>query len=342
MFIAITIGYGTGLIYDYNMSILGDLTEISAQSIIPNYNYEYLSNLFFLIASTIVLTFVGMLLLNKFSKKYSRSEEDDNLVVSSKALKTTTIVFVVCTILFGYGIIRGLPNSGIFLSQTETTYIRKLFGEGSTLGSGLMIILAAIFMLCGYVYGRVSRNIKSHGNHGKLLAKSFEGTGYIFALLFFLTILTTILDWTNFSTIISTRIIDFVGSTQITGIILIFITFISIVLISIFIPGSMAKWQLIAPVYVPLPMRANISPSYTQTIFLAADSVGKLFSPIYVYLIITVGFMYKYEKNCDESIFSTMKKIMPVVLLLSLTWLGIIICWHLLGLPIGIGTTTTM
>ena len=104
----------------------------------------------------------------------------------------------------------------------------------------------------------------------------------------------------------------------------------------------MAKWQLIAPVYVPLLMRANISPSYTQTIFLAADSVGKLFSPIYVYLIITVGFMYKYEKNCDESIFSTMKKIMPVVLLLSLTWLGIIICWHLLGLPIGIGTTTTM
>ena len=107
-------------------------------------------------------------------------------------------------------------------------------------------------------------------------------------------------------------------------------------------PSSLAKWNLIAPVYVPLLMRANITPTFTQVIFLAGDSIGKLFSPIYVYLIITVGFMYKYEKNCDETIFSTMKKIMPTVLLLGLTWLGIIIGWYLIGLPIGIGTSTTM
>ena len=342
MFVGITIGYGTGLIYDYNMSILGDITEISAQTIIPNYNYEYLSNLFLLITSTVVLSIVGMFVLDKFSKKYNRNEEEDNLITSPKALKITTIVFIVCCLLFAYSIIKGLPDSGIFLSQTEKTYIRKLFGEGSTLGSGLIVILSAIFILCGYVYGVVSRNIKSKGNHGKILTKSFEGTGYIFALLFFLTIFTTILDWTNFQTVISTRIIDFVGSTQVTGIMLVLLAFLSIIVITIIMPGSLAKWNLIAPVYVPLLMRANITPTFTQVIFLSADSVGKLFSPIYVYLIVTVGFMYKYEKNCDATIFSTMKKIMPTVLLLGLTWLGIIACWYLMGLPIGIGTSTTM
>lgn len=342
MFVGITIGYGTGLIYDYNMSILGDITEISAQSIIPNYNYEYLSNLYLLITSTVVLSIVGMFVLDKFSKKYTRNEEEDNLITSKKALKTTTIVFVILSLLFAYSIIKGLPDSGIFLSQTEKTYIRKLFGEGSTLGSGLIVILAGIFIVCGYVYGVISRNIKSKGNHGKILTKAFEGTGYIFALLFFLTILTTILDYTNFQTIIATRVIDFVGSTQVTGIILVLLAFLSIVFITIIIPGSLFKWNLIAPVYVPLLMRANVTPTFTQMIFLAGDSVGKLFSPIYVYLIITVGFMYKYEKNCDETIFSTMKKIMPTVLLLALTWLGIIVGWYLMGLPIGIGTTTTM
>ena len=342
MFIGITIGYGTGLIYDYNMSMLGDITEIAAQGIIPNYNYEYLSNIFLLIASTIILSIVGMFILDKFSKKYSRNEEEDNLIVSKKAAKITTIVFIVCVLLLGYSIVRGLPHSGIFLSQTEKTYIRKLFGEGSTLGSGLIVILAAIFILCGYVYGIVSRNIKSKGNHGKILTKSFEGTGYIFALLFFLTVFTTILDWTNFQTIIATRIIDFVGSTQVTGIVLVLLAFISIIIISIILPGSMYKWKLIAPVYVPLLMRANITPTFTQCIFLAGDSVGKLLSPIYIYLIITVGFMYKYEKNCDATIFSTMKKIMPSILLFALTWLGIIAGWYLIGLPIGIGTSSTM
>lgn len=342
MFVGITIGYGTGLIYDYNMSILGDVTEISAQGIIANYNYEYLSNIFLLIASTIILSIVGMLTLDRFSKKYTRNEEEDRLIISKKALKVTTIVFIICAVLFAYSIIKGMPASGIFLSQTENTYIRKLFGEGSTLGNGLIVILAAIFILCGYVYGIVSRNIKSHGNYGKILTKSFEGTGYIFALLFFLTVFNTMLDYTNFQTIIATRIIDFVGSTQVTGVILVLLAFLSIILITVIMPSSLAKWNLIAPVYVPLLMRANITPTFTQVIFLAGDSIGKLFSPIYIYLIITVGFMYKYEKNCDETIFSTMKKIMPTVLLLGLTWLGIIIGWYLIGLPIGIGTSTTM
>ncbi len=342
MFVGITIGYGTGIIYDYNMSMLGDITEISAQSIIANYNYEYLSNLYIIIISTVVLSIVGMVVLDKFSKKYTRNEDEDNLITSTKALKITTIVFIVLMLIFAYAVIRGLPHSGIFLSQTEKTYIRKLFGEGSTLGSGLIVILSGIFIICGYVYGIISRNIKSNGNHGKILTKAFEGTGYIFALLFFLTIFNTILDWTNFQTIVSTRIIDFIGSTQITGIILVFLAFLSIVVITIIMPASMAKWKLIAPVYVPLLMRANISPTFTQMVFLSADSVGKLLSPIYVYLIVTVGFMYKYEKNCSETIFSTMKKIMPTVLLLALTWLGIIICWYLIGLPMGIGTTTTM
>lgn len=342
MFVGITIGYGTGLIYDYNMSVLGDVTEVAAQSIISNYNYEYLSNIYLLIASTVILSVVGMLVLDRFSKRYSRTEEEDNLIVSKKALKITTIVFAICMLLFAYSIMRKLPHSGLFLSQTEPTYIRKLFGSGSILSNGLILIIAAIFILCGYVYGLISRNIKSNGNHGKILTKSFEGTGYIFALLFFLTILNTIIDYTNFSTIISTRIIDFVGATQVTGVVLVLLAFVTIIIMTILIPGSVTKWNLIAPVYVPLLMRANITPTFTQTIFLAGDSVGKLLSPIYVYLIITVGFMYKYEKNCNETIFSTMRKIMPTILMLGLTWLGIIIGWYLLGLPIGIGTSITM
>lgn len=342
MFVGITIGYGTGLIYDYNMSMLGDITEISAQTITVNYNYEYLSNLFLLIASTVILSIVGMFVLDRFSKKYTRNEEEDNLITSKKALKAATGAFIVCMLLLAYCIIKGLPDSGIFLSQSEHTYIRKLFGEGSTLGSGLIVILAAIFIVCGYIYGVVSRNIKPNGNHGKILTKAFEGTGNVFALLFFLTIFTTIMDYTNFQTILSTRIIDFVGSTQVTGLILVILAFLSIVLITVIMPASLAKWNLIAPVYVPLLMRANITPTFTQAIFLAADSVGKLLSPIYVYFIITIGFMYKYEKNCNDTIFGTMKKIMPTILLLGLTWLGIIIGWYLLGLPIGIGTSTTM
>ena len=50
MFIAITIGYGTGIIYNYQAYQLGDITELATKSIMSDYNYELLSNIFLLVA----------------------------------------------------------------------------------------------------------------------------------------------------------------------------------------------------------------------------------------------------------------------------------------------------
>jgi len=342
MFVAITIGYGTGIIYNYQAYQLGNITELSAQGITSSYNYDLLSNIFVLIISTIILTIVGTIVLERFAKKYPRNEEIDNLNISKKASRVTLAAFTIMMVIFVYCLIPGLPHSGLLLDRTEATYIGKLFGASSPLNQGLMFLVIAILMVCGFVYGTVSRNIKNSDDYSKALTKTFEGTGYVFVLLFFMSILYEIIDWTNLSTVISTNIIDFVGASSISGLMLVIMAFLSIVLISIFIPATLIKWELIAPIYVPLLMRANISPAFTQTIFIAADSVGKLLSPIYIFLIITIGFMYKYDKESNISILGTMKKIMPVILVLSLVWLVIIIGWYLLGLPIGINSSITL
>jgi len=342
MFIAITIGYGTGLIYNYQAYQLGDITELAASSITAKYNYELLSNIFLLIISTIILTIVGSMVLEKFSKKFRRNEETDNLNISKKAAKVTLITFVIMVAALIYCVVPGLPKSGLLLDKTEPTYIGKLFGADSPLSQGFMVLLVAVLMICGFVYGKVSKNIKNSSDYSRALTKTFENTGTVFVLLFFTSILYEVIDWSNLATVISTNIVDFVGSTQLSGLILLLIAFISIVLISIFIPGTLAKWELIAPIYVPLLMRANISPAFTQTLFLAADSIGKLFSPIYIYLIVAIGFMHKYEKDSDASIISVMKKIMPVILVLSLVWIVIIFGWYLVGAPIGIDSVITL
>ena len=342
MFISITIGYGTGLIYNYQAYQLGNMTQIASQSIITNYNYELLSNIFILITSTVILSIVGALVLEQFAKKYPRNEETDNLNTSKKASKVTLIAFIIMSIVVIYCIIPGLPHSGLLLNRTEPTYIAKLFGASSPLNQGLMFLILAILMVCGFIYGTVSRNIKNSNDYSSALSKTFEGTGYVFVLIFFVSILYEVIDWTNIFTVISTNIIDFIGTSSISGLILIILVFLSIVLISILIPGTIVKWQLISPIYIPLLMRANISPAFTQTIFIAADSVGKALSPIYIYLIITIGFMYKYDKDSNMSIFNTMKKIIPTMLLLSLVWVVIIIGWYLIGLPIGINSNITL
>ena len=342
MFTAITIGYGTGLIYNYQAYELGNITELAASDIIKNYNFELLSNIFLLVVSTVILTIVGTVLLEKFAKRYPRNEEVDNLNLSKKASKITLIAFIIMALILVYSIIPSLPHSGILLDKTQPTYIGKLFGYSSTLNQGFMLLVMIILMVCGFIYGVVSRNIKNSSDYSRALTKTFSDTGYVFVLLFFSSILYEIITYTNIDTVIATNIVDFMGASKLSGIVLVILSFISIVLISVIMPSSVSKWNLVAPVYVPLLMRANISPSFTQTLFVAADSVGKMLSPIYIYLIITIGFMYKYEHDSNINIIQTMKKIMPIILILSLTWLVIILGWYLLGLPIGIGSSITL
>lgn len=342
MFIAITMGYGTGIIYNYQMYELGNITELSAQGINANYNYELLSNLFILLASTVALTVVGTIVLEKLAKKYKRNEYKDNLNTSKKAFRVTAIVLVLIGIVLLYCVIPGFSHSGLLLDRTEPTYIGKLFGPSAPLSKGLMLLIVAVSIICGLIYGSISRNIKNTNDYSKALTKSFENTGYIFVLLFFASILYEIIDWTNIDTVIATNIVDFIVSMNISGVVLVLVAFLSIAIISIIIPTSVAKWTIIAPTFIPLLMRSNISPSFTQTVFLAADSVGKLFSPIYIYLIVAVGFMYKYDKDTNKSIIGTMKKAMPAILLLSLVWVVIIVGWYLVGLPMGINSNITL
>ena len=342
MFVAISIGYGTGVIYNYQAYQLGNITEASAVSITSNYNYELLSNIFFLLVSTVVLTIVGSVVMSNFAKKYSRYEEEDNLNISKKAGRITLLTFIIMCLCIIYCLIPGLPKSGFLLDKQQPTYIGKLFGDASLLSQGFMVLIIGTLMLCGFIYGKVSKNIKNLKDYGKGLTKSFENTGYLFVLLFFVSILYEIIDWTNITTVISTNIIDFMGSSQISGLMLVVVAFITMVFITILIPGTMEKWNLIAPIYIPLLMRANISPAFTQTLFLVADSIGKLLSPIFVYLLITVSFISKYDTDGSVGIFKVMKKIFPSVLILIVTWVIIILGWYLIGLPIGIDSTITL
>ena len=161
-------------------------------------------------------------------------------------------------------------------------------------------------------------------------------------LLFFSSIMLGLLEWSNIGSVIATNIVDFIGGLSFSGVTLLFVIFISIILISIVMPVTLTKWNLIAPIFVPVLMRANITPTFAQTLFAAGDAAGKLFSPIYLYLIIAIGFLYKHDSSMNTSIFSTMKKMMPTILLLSLIYFVILVGWYLIGLPLGFNTSITM
>ena len=99
-----------------------------------------------------------------------------------------------------------------------------------------------------------------------------------------------------------------------------------------------------APTVIPLFMRANISPDFTQFIFKIADSVGKIVSPSFVYFIILIAFLEKYRSDDRKPItfLGTLKILLPTILIISGIWIVILCLWYVGGFPIGIGVNSVL
>lgn len=349
VFIGITMGYGTGLIFNHDDYQLGLLTQQAANlNVDPSYKFNLTSNLYIMIFLTFLLTFMATLAIKrflfiKFPKKQINEEEELN--VSKKGFMIASIVTLICILFVIYMIIDiNLPGAGILLDNKANNYIEKLFGDKSPFKEGIVLIITFIMMISGLIYGKISKNIKNSHEYSLGLSKNFENLGLVFVLMFFTSVMISILDYTNIGVIISARLVDFISSISLSGLPLIIIFMIVVIVMSILIPDTITKWNLLSPTVVPLFMRANITPDFTQFIFKVADGIGKSITPFFVYFIIMLAFLEKYKKEEKQqiSLFGTMKMILPVVLILGLLLILFVVLWYVIGIPIGVGTSSTI
>ena len=345
LFLGVTIGHACGFIFSYDSYLLGIMTEKAAGIVDSTYKYSMSSNLYIMIISSIIFLFgLTIIITSNLEYRFVKPEkEEDELVVSSEGLKAVNIASLIMGIILIYLIVPGIYGSGILLDNTQTSYIAKLFSDASPFKEGILFLIVIFMMICGLIYGRISGNIKTSDDYNKSLSFSFSKTGYVFVLLFFASILTSVLEYTNLNQIICVGLVEFLGKLNFTGVMLIITLFLITIIITFIFPSLIGKWLLMSPVIIPLFMKANISPSFTQYIFTAADSVGKCLTPFFAYFIVMIGFMQKHNDNNDRiTILRVIKILTKVVLLIIVLWVLIIIGWYIIGLPTGMGVSPTI
>lgn len=349
VYLGLTLGYGTGVIFNYNDYVLGNLTQAAASlEVDKTYGFGLFSNIYIMVVSTFILAFIGTIVIEKFlvpkfTKRYSYEEEE--VVISKKALSTTLLVSILLWIVVIYMLMPlNLPGAGILLDQSADRYMDKLFGTKSAFREGILVIITIIMMASSYIYGKISGNIKTSNEYSLGLSKNLENLGFMFVLLFFTSQLTAILEWTNLGEFVCAKIVEIIGNFEFSGVLLIIFFIIGTVLSSVLLPSTVAKWELMSPTVVPLFMRSNITPDFTQFIFKVADGIGKCVTPLFVYFIITLAFLEKYrvDEKKQISIFGTLKSILPTVLILAFVWILLISLWYLIGIPIGVNTMSTL
>lgn len=346
VFLGFTLGMGAGIFNNYQDYYLGVMTQLAATvNVDKNYEYQLLSTLYISIFSTGILSVIMTSLIeNKVVPKFSNPEPlQDEFVIDKKAGYLSSITFLLLILVIIYLIFPGFSFTGLLLDKTQDKYILQVFGENSPFYQGLPYLFTLVLVICSYVYGKKSGNIQNSQDFNSGLSIAFDKTGYLFVLLFLGSVLLSILQWTNFPTIVASKFLDFMSVLEFSGMPLIVVTFVIFLIVSILLPIPASNWLILSPIVIPLLMRANITPEYTQFLFTATNGIASTLTPIFPYYLVLLGFYYKFsEKDAPITLFGPMKQMFPVIFPILGIWLLITVGWFLIGLPLGIGSFPTL
>ena len=128
---------------------------------------------------------------------------------------------------------------------------------------------------------------------------------------------------------------NFLNDTGFSGIPLVVAFLLLTACINFFIGSAMAKWALLAPIFVPMLMQMQLSPYFIQAAYRVADSTTNAISPLEPFMAFVIGVAQKYAKNAGlGTIISLM---LPYALGILFFWGLFLIIWMQLDLPLGPG-----
>lgn len=364
-FCGVSFGYAISLFTGSLDVALVQQTELASHLVDANYHVALLSNIFVMIASSIVLAIVGTIAIEtvvvKKIGKYKNSEELENTMditdlitlddkekieqeyLTKKGLRNAYIVGIFMIILFIYMIIPGLPNSGLLLDMTEKTYVKQLFGANSYFQSGFTYLVSLWFLTVGVAYALGAKTIKNDKELVEKISVFFKDIGSIIVTIFFFVQFISVFKKTNIGVIISCWGADIINNLSFSGIILVFLSLFIMAISGLFLTSAVSKWVVFSPVVVPMMMQSNISPEFAQFILRAADSMTKGITPLLAYFIIYLGYLNIYNNNKEPiTIRKSLSFVLPYFSFMVLAWVIIVIGWYLIGLPLGPNSMPTL
>jgi aminobenzoyl-glutamate transport protein len=116
-------------------------------------------------------------------------------------------------------------------------------------------------------------------------------------------------------------------------IVLILITFV----VDLIIPAAIAKWALLAPIFIPLFIRLGVAPQTVLAVYRVGDSPFNVLTPLNAYFPLIVVFAQKYRR--DAGVGTVVSLMLPYVLILSIGWILFFVAWYLIGIPLGPGSS---
>lgn len=340
-FSGVAAGLSANLLITPTDVLLSGITEKAAQIIDPNMVVHPAVNWFFMIASTILLSAVGVFVTEKIVEprlgaldpKYASEEEDPNedvlMVITEnekKGLKYAGITSILYFVLIALTII---PKNGVLRDPVNGTIVPSPFL------SSTVTILLLWFMFAALAYGIGSKTIKNSNDVIKYMTDSMKSFAGFIVLCFFAAQFVEFFAYTNLGLLLSVKGGEFLQASNFVGIPLVVAFVLFTGFCNFFIGSASAKWALLAPIFVPMFMQVGISPAFTMAAYRISDSVINCISPLEPFIPFIIVCAQRYDKRAGlGTIISTM---VPYALVYLVAWTALLVLFAVFNLPIGPG-----
>jgi aminobenzoyl-glutamate transport protein len=315
--------------------ILTGITNDAIHLVDPSASIELTANVWFSIASVIVLAFVVVLVtervveprLGPYRGDY-RLEDDAGLSVEeSRGLRFAFLGLLGVAALLA---LLTLPP-GAPLRHPETGAILG----NSPFMSSLIVTIALIFLACGIAYGVGARTMEGTGDVVEAMTKAIGSLSGLILLLLVISHFLAYFSYSNMATLAAISLADALRRAELDALWLL-VGFVAVVLVlDLVITGAIPKWAIFAPIFVPLLMRLDVAPEAVLAAYRVGDSPMNAITPLNAYFAMIVSFAQKYQK--DAGVGTVIALMLPYVLALCVVWTLLLVVWQLLDLPWGLG-----
>jgi aminobenzoyl-glutamate transport protein len=315
--------------------ILTGITNDAIHLMNPNVSIGITANLWFGIASVVLMTIVVSLITDKFIEprmgpyKGGEGQVEEGAGVSteeSRGLKYSMWATIAGLVFFG---LLTLPR-GAALRNPETG---SLMGD-SPFMTGLIVFIALMFLVAGAAYGIGAGTMRSSVSVIKAMEKAVAGLGGLIFLLFIISQFNAFFGYTNMASVAAVKLGDMLETAGLGALPLLLGFVFVVAILDLIMTGAIPKWAIFAPIFIPLLMRLGVEPEAVLAAYRVGDSPMNSISPLNAYFALIVSFAAKYQK--DAGVGTVVALMLPYVIVLFVLWPALLALWQLLGLPWGL------
>jgi aminobenzoyl-glutamate transport protein len=338
-------GFGVNFLITPLDAVLTQITNESIHLVEPARSIDITANLYFGIGSTILLTVllsvVSVRLVEPRLGTYDPGlapsgdelrDQPDTFEgippeLDSRGLRWAGIAFLLAVV--GVAALSIPPGAPLRNPQTGS-----LIGT-SPLMDSLIVIISLCFLAAGLGYGRGAGTLKSSTEVIGAITKSWAGLA---GLLFLFLLIAQFIAYFNYSKIpqvAAVKLGDVIQHSSVGGIWLLLAAMGITLVVGVIIPQAIAKWALLAPIFIPVFLRLGITPQTVLAAYRVSDSPINIVTPIMAYFPLIVVFAKRYDRN--SGIGTVIALMLPYFLALTVVWTLFFVVWYLLGIPLGPG-----